>query len=284
MKRLAMILLVPLLLALVLGYIGVAAFLAYNQQRFILPARVNSVSAPDVALNYAYTTLTTPEGETLQGILFLPADETKRPVTELVLAFAGNTHNPIGFAEFLKTQVYAGRKDVVIAAFSYRGYPNGLTPPSSGTPSQAAMYADAEFIYDQLNARFQPQQIKVVGYSIGTAVAAHLATERKIDAMALVAPIASVRRIVQARYPWLPIRLLLRHPFATEDIIADIQTPTTLIYSPTDGLVPVDHVTQVLHGKNPSIPLVPVEHTNHVSLAMSPPLPGLLQQALGLTR
>jgi len=283
MKRLAMILLVPILLALLLGYSGVAAFLAFNQQRFILPARVNSVSAPDVALNYAYTTLTTPEGETLQGILFLPADETARPVTELVVAFAGNTHNPIGFAEFLKTQVYAGRKDVVIAAFSYRGYPNGLTPPSSGTPSQAAMYADAEFIYDQLTARFKPQQVKVVGYSIGTAVAVHLASVRHIDAMALVAPIASVRRIVQGRYPWLPIRLLLRHPFATEDIIADIATPTTLIYSPTDGLVPADHVTQVLHGKNPSLPLVAVENTTHVSLAVSPRLPELLQKALGLT-
>ncbi len=268
-------------LVLVLTLVGVAAFLTYNQQRFILPARVNAVTAPDDSLNYEYTTLTTPDGDTLHGIIFLPE---KISATELVMAFAGNTHNPIGFAQFLKTQVYEGRADVAIAAFSYRGYPNGLTPPSTGTPSQAAMFADAELIYDTLTTRFQPQQVKAVGYSIGTAVAAHLATVRQLDAMALVAPLASVRRIVQGKYPWLPVSLLLKHPFATEDIIAGIETPTTLVYSPTDGLVPEAHVTQVLHGKNPSIPLVAVEHTNHVTLALSPRLPELLQQALGLIK
>ncbi len=276
-----MIILVLAAVLLVGGFVG---FLVYNQQRFILPGRVNSVPAPDVSLNFAYTALTTPQGETLHGIIFLPEQENTAPVTELVLAFPGNTHNPIGFAQFLKTEVYNGRSDVAIAAFSYRGYPNGHTPPSTGTPSQAAMFADAEFVYDQLTARFKPQQVKAVGYSIGTAVAAHLATVRQLDAMALAAPIASVRRIAQERYRWLPVGLLLKHPFATEDIFAGIETPTTLIYSPTDGLVPEAHVTQVLHAQNPSIPLVPVENTNHVSLALSPRLPELLQQALGLSR
>lgn len=270
------------LVALGVGCIGFVGFLATNQQRFILPAQVNNVPAPSPALNFAYTSLTTPEGETLHGIVFLP-DNEQAPVRELVLAFPGNTHNPVGFAEFLKTQVYAGRKDVAIVAFSYRGYPNGHTPPSTGTPSQAAMYADAALLYDTFTARFTPQQVKAVGYSIGTAVAAHLATVRPLDTLALVAPIASVRRLAQERYPWLPVRLLLRHPFATEDLFAAISTPVTLIYSPTDGLIPAAHVTQVLHAANPAAKLVAVPHTNHVSLATSPQLPELLQQALGLT-
>lgn len=267
------------LLAVVALLVGVGAYLAYHQERFILPGNVNPVSAPPRGLKYEYASLTTPEGDTLHGIIFLP--ETT-PVTELVLAFPGNMHNPIGFAEFLRTQVYAGRQDVVIAAFSYRGYPNGHTPPSEGRPGQAAMYADAALAYDRLSERFHPAEVKAVGYSIGTAVAAHLATMRSLSAMALVAPIASVRRIVQKRHPWLPVAWLLRHPFATEDIIAHISVPTTLIYSPTDGLVPKSHVTQVLHKQNPAMPLVAVPHTNHVTLATSPLLPGLLQQALGL--
>ncbi len=264
---------------LLLTLFGFGSYLYFNQQRFILPARVNAVAAPNPQLLFEYTSLTTPEGHTLHGIIFLP----EGPTTDLILAFPGNGHNPIGFANFLKTEVYPDRDDVAIAAFSYRGYPNGHTPPSEGTPGQTAMYADAELIYDKLTERFRPQQVKAVGYSIGTAVAAHLATARTLNAMALVAPIASVRRIAQGRHPWLPVGLLLRHPFATEDIIADISVPTTLIYSPTDGLVPARHVTQVLHRKNPAMPFVPVPHTNHVSLATSPQLPGLIQQALGLT-
>lgn len=98
--------------------------------------------------------------------------------------------------------------------------------------------------------------------------------------MALVAPIASVRRIAQQRYPWLPVGLLLRHPFATEDVIANLTVPTTLIYSPTDGLVPVEHIESILVKANPSLTLKSVPGTNHVTLALDPTVPGLIRDAL----
>lgn len=270
-----------ILLILVTPPLTALAVLVSQQTRLILPATVNAVPAPSPELNFAFTSLFTPDGHTLQGIIFLPEGKT---ANELVFAFPGNAHNPIGFAQFLKTEVYTGRNDVAIVALSYRGYPNGITPASTGQPSQAAMFADAELLYDTFTARFQPKKVKVVGYSIGTAVAAHLATARKLDAMVLVAPIASVRRIAQDRFPWLPVSLLLRHPFATEDILADIHIPATLIYSPTDGLVPADHVTEVLHKANPNIPIIPIEGTDHQTLAISSRLPGLLQQALSLSQ
>ncbi|PZP39079.1 MAG: hypothetical protein DI585_05290 [Pseudomonas fluorescens] len=257
--------------------VAFAVLLSFNQARFIMPARVNAVPVPDTALDYELLGMKTPDGNTIQGILFRPA----APSPTLVLAFPGNMHNPIGFAQYLKTEVFAGQ-NVAIAAFSYRGYPNGITSPSTGMPSQKALFADSELIYDTLVNRLQPAQVKAVGYSLGTAVATHLATARPLNRLALVAPVASVRRIAQERYPWLPVRLLLRHPFATEDIIASIKVPTTIIYSPTDGLIPERHVTEILHDANPSIPLIAVPDTNHVTLAISPQLPNLLKEALAV--
>lgn len=272
----AMLYLAILLLPLLAIPVMLALYLSLNQARFILPARVNAVSAPAGNLNPEYMQIPTPDGATISGVV-LPASGQTRT---LILAFPGNSHNPIGFATFLRESVFP-ETDVAIAAFSYRGYPNGVTAPSTGKPSQAAMYADSELVYDVLTTRLKPAQTKVVGYSIGTAVATHLATQRKTDALTLMAPVASVRRIVQNRYPWLPVRLLLRHPFATEDIIATLQVPTTIIYSPTDGLIPAPHVEQVLHTASPTIPLIRVEGTNHVSLVLHPSIPGLLRKSLG---
>lgn len=266
-----------LLFILLLPVIGFIAFLTSQQTKLILPARVNAIDAADITAPYEVLSLTTPDGDTLHGVLF-PAKTTSN--TTLILAFPGNTHNAVGFASFLKTNVFT-EDNVAVAALSYRGYPNGVTPPSTGTPSQQAMFEDAEFIYDQLTARLQPAHVKVVGYSIGTAVSNHLALHRSVESMALMAPIASVRRIAQDKYRWLPIRLLLRHPFATEDTIANLKTPTTLIYTPTDGLVPAAHVEKILHTANPSIPIIAVPGTTHVTLVLSPEIPALLRTALG---
>ena len=266
-----------MLALLLLPVLGFVAFLYAQQTRLILPARVNPVGKSDLTVPYETLSLQTPDGATLHGILF-PAKTTSN--TTLILAFPGNTHNPVGFAHFLRTSVFP-ETNIAIAALSYRGYPNGITPPSTGTPSQKAMLADSEFIYDQLTARLHPTSVQVVGYSIGTAVSTHLALHRPVQSMALMAPLASVRRIAQERYPWLPVRLLIRHPFATEDTIAGLKTPTTLIYTPTDGLVPAHHVEKVLHQANPNLPLIAVPNTNHVTLILDPRIPGLLRTALG---
>ncbi|RYG59965.1 MAG: hypothetical protein EON60_08775 [Alphaproteobacteria bacterium] len=270
--RRVMLFLAILVLIPVIGFMLV---LVTQQTRLILPARVNNAEPPPASLHPQYLSLPTPSGATLQGVLF-PA-KTASPT--LILAFPGNTHNAVGFAAFLKETVFPD-DDIAVAAFSYRGYPNGITPPSTGTPSQAGLYADSLLIYDVLTTRLQPKSVKVAAYSIGTAVATHLALNRPVDKMLLAAPIASVRRIAQERYPWVPVRLLLRHPFATEDVIAALTNSTTIIYSPTDGLVPRHHVEDILHTANPSIPLIAVPGTNHVTLILHPETPALIRKAL----
>jgi pimeloyl-ACP methyl ester carboxylesterase len=265
------------LFILLLPVIGFVALLTYKQTSLILPARVNSVDTPPASLNPEYLSLKTPDGNTLHGVLF--ASKNTSPTT-LILAFPGNMHNAVGFATYLKNNVFP-EQDVAIAALSYRGYPNGITPPSTGTPSQKAMFEDGLFIYDTLFQRLHPAVVKIVGYSIGTAVSNHIALHRPVESMALLAPIASIRRIAQDKYPWIPVRLLLRHPFATEDTIGALQTSTTIIYSHTDGLVPAAHVEQVLHNANPNIPIINVPDTNHVTLILSDKLPGLIRTALG---
>jgi pimeloyl-ACP methyl ester carboxylesterase len=262
---------------LILPVLGFVAFLTSKQTALILPARVNAVEAPPAALNPEYLSIETPDGNTLHGVLFAPKNTSP---TTLIIAFPGNTHNAVGFATFLKASVFP-ENNVAVASLSYRGYPNGITPPSTGTPSQKAMFDDALLAYDTLFNRLHPATVKVVGYSIGTAVGVHLALHRPVENMALLAPVASIRRIAQEKYPWLPVRLLLRHPFATEDTIAALQTPTTIIYTPQDGLVPAAHVENILHTANPNIPIIPIPNTNHVTLILSDKIPNLLRTALG---
>lgn len=266
------------LLIILFPIITFVIFLTSQQTRMILPATVNSINPLDITQPFETLAIETPDGAILHGVLF-PATTTSN--TTLILAFPGNTHNAVGFASFLKSKVFP-EDNIAVAALSYRGYPNGVTPASTGTPSQAAMYADSELIYDHLTQQLKPANVKIAAYSIGTAVAVHLALSRPVASMVLMAPMASIRRIVQGKYPWLPVRLLLRHPFATEDVIANLKTPTTLIYTPTDELVPASHVEKILHAANPSLPIIKIEGATHTTLILDSRIPNLIRKVLGL--
>lgn len=276
MRRIALICLALLAAA----YLAAATYLYITQNKAVFPQTVNTIPGPTQAENGPFQplSLTTPDGTTLNGILFpaLAASPT------LILAFAGNAHDVVGFATFLHT-VFKGQ-NVAVAGLSYRGYPNVLTPPSTGTPSQQALYADATFIHDTLRKTTGASRVVPIGFSLGTSVATYLATVRPVSNLILIAPPASIRRLAEEKYPWLPVRALLRNPFPTEDLLRHVTAPTTIFYGPNDGLVPPAHITQILHNALPTATLIPLPGPKHGDLPYHPALPASLRQALAISQ
>jgi pimeloyl-ACP methyl ester carboxylesterase len=243
-----------------------------NQGNLIFPRTVNAVPVPNPNLSaYEELTVYTPDGETLHGILF-PA---QIPSPTLVLAFGGNAHDVIGMATFLKNEVFP-QGSVAVAALSYRGYPNTFGKPSTGTPTESSLHADARTLYDVLTARLHPVATYAVGYSLGTAVSAKLATRRPLNGIALIAPPASIRRLAQEKYPWLPVRLLLKYPFATEDILGNVTAPVALIYTATDGLISPAHI-RFLKAAQPAATVTQLQGGAHGTILDNPRLPQTLQ-------
>lgn len=246
-----------------------------RQSALILPRTVNTIPLPNpAAAPYEKLALPTPDGQTLHGILF-PANA---PSSTLILAFGGNAQDVIGMASFLKNTVFP-TQPISVAAFSYRGYPNVFGTPSTGTPTEASLYADAETIYDTLTSRLHPARTYAVGYSLGTAVSTHLATVRPLAGIALIAPPASIRRLAQERYPYVPVRALLKYPFATEDLLGRVTTPVTLIYTPTDGLIPPHHI-EILKSAQPAARIVRLQGSTHGTILDNPQLPAYLREVL----
>jgi uncharacterized protein len=124
-----------------------------------------------------------------------------------------------------------------IVGVNYRGY-----GASEGKPGEAALEADALAIHDAVARRedVDPRRIVVFGRSLGTAIAVHLAAERP-DAVAgavLVSPYDSMTAIGKLHYPYLPVSLLLRHPF---DAVPDAQRnrmPMLAIVGERDSIIP----------------------------------------------
>ena len=122
-----------------------------------------------------------------------------------------------------------------IAAPEYRGY-GGL----AGVPSEEGLAEDARRAYDDLRRekKLSPRQIIIYGWSLGSAVAVNLASHADEAAVILEGAPASIVAIGQQRYPYFPVRLLIRNPFDSISRIDKIGSPVLFLHSPEDEVVP----------------------------------------------
>ena len=120
----------------------------------------------------------------------------------------------------------------------YRGFGQ-----SSGEASEAALHGDAQALY--AFARKQHDGIAVVGRSLGSGVAARLASERTVQRLALITPYNSIENVAAEHFPWLPVRWLIRDRFDSAAVASRITAPTTLIVAQRDTLIRPERSAQL---------------------------------------
>lgn len=152
--------------------------------------------------------------------------------TPTVLYFhgnAGNLSNRIENIGFLR------RLPVNVLGVDYRGYGK-----STGRPSEAGVYRDAEAAYDYLvkERGVAPERLFVLGQSLGTAVAVDLAAKRPVAGLILEAGFPSARRVAQEAV-WIPgLGYLLRSKFDSERKLKGIRAPVLVAHCRQDPVIP----------------------------------------------
>lgn len=120
-----------------------------------------------------------------------------------------------------------------VAYLSYRGFGG-----SGGTISEAGLHMDADAAYDWLVAQgVAPERLAVVGESLGSGVAVRLAADRGVGALLLEAPYSSAADVAAERFPFLPVRLLMRDQFPSADRIARVQAPILIQHGERDLVI-----------------------------------------------
>lgn len=114
---------------------------------------------------------------------------------------------------------------------NYRGYGG-----SGGRPSEHALYADATAVYDQVRVSYP--QISVIGRSLGSSVAVHLASEREVARLALVSPFDSLVNVAKEHYAWLPVALLMRDRYESAAKAARVRAPVLVVIAGDDEIIP----------------------------------------------
>lgn len=214
--------LLSLLKITVLAYLGMGIYL-YLAQRSFMYFPVAENPAGDGAFQ-----LVTDDGESLK---IWVVGEGKGSA---VIYFGGNAEDVYGNAEGFRSAL----PEHTVYLVNYRGYGG-----SSGSPTEAGLFADALDIYDTL--RDQHQHIAVIGRSLGSGVAIYLASKRNVDHLVLATPHDSALAIAQRMYPVYPLSLLLKDKYKSIDYAPGVQAPTLIVLAEYDRIIPRKHSSRL---------------------------------------
>jgi len=114
---------------------------------------------------------------------------------------------------------------------NYRGYGG-----STGEPSEDALVADAIALYDRLRTRHR--DVSVIGRSLGSGVAAQLASRRDIKRLALVTPFDSLANVARAHVRWIPVGLLMLDRFDSASRAPAISADALVVIAGADEIIP----------------------------------------------
>ena len=172
-----------------------------------------------------------------------PSDDPNAP---WLLFFGGNAMS-LESTQWALDNV-AGTRPWGLTAFAYRGYDG-----SGGAPSEAALTADAEAITAYLQETYQvaPERLVIIGQSLGTGVASHLAAslsraETPPRGLALLSPYTSMSQVFDDQVPVIPVGWVTPDTYPTIKRASELSCPIVLIHGDADTLIGIEH-SQQLH-------------------------------------
>lgn len=223
-------------LLLALAWLAAVFWMWWTQDSLVYHPRTYTTppSTPGrLGLAFEDVRLKTADGETLAA-WWVPVRGAVAGESRAVLVLHGNAGNITHRLDYLQPLQRMGYS---ILLPDYRGF-----GASSGSPSERGTYADAGAAWAWLMARgYTPQQVVLIGESLGGAVAAELAARVQPRALILASTFSSMTDLGAELYPWLPVRWVSRYRYDTLAGVRAYRGPVLVAHSREDRLVPYAH-------------------------------------------
>ena len=131
--------------------------------------------------------------------------------------------------------------DLNILIVEYPGYSLYYDEKNCETVKDNSLVA-FDFLVEELNV--SPENILVIGRSIGTGPACYLGSKRNPEGIILISPFTSIRDIAQ-KIVGNMLKYLISEKFENIKYVKDIASPVLFIHGQLDELIPFDHTIKL---------------------------------------
>jgi pimeloyl-ACP methyl ester carboxylesterase len=233
---------IALLVAAVLGFLGFVAGIRWLETRMTFhPTRTMFRERPSAAKD---VWLTTRDGVRLHGWLF----ENGGPAPKTTIIFFHGNGGNISHVGWVGERLSARGFDVLL--IDYRGY--GESDGHARDETDLNADGDAALAYVVETRKVPAARVVLYGQSLGTTVAADLASRQECGALILESGLSSASAMASASLPWLPswLHIVGKNRFASAAKLAKVRAPVLITHGDPDSVIPTAEGRALFAGAN----------------------------------
>ncbi|MEZ4386107.1 MAG: alpha/beta hydrolase [Candidatus Krumholzibacteriia bacterium] len=216
-------------------YVAVSLVFAARQDvLFFQPKRTLAATPTEAGLAYEDVAIVSEPGVELHAWWLPRAAGADGPGAAFTLLYLHGANTNLG--DRVDALTFWHGLGFAILALDYRGYGR-----STGRPTEAGLHADVAAAWRWLveTRGLVRSELMVAAESLGVSLASELASGAAPAAMVLEAGFTGAADMALRRYPWLPVRQMIRLDLGNADRLGRVRCPKLIVHSVEDALVPI---------------------------------------------
>jgi uncharacterized protein len=242
------------ILLLLYASIGIALF--YLQEKFLFhPTKL----ATDYQFTFdgKFEEIRMPfnETDTMSLVKFLPVDSVRKGI---IIYYHGNMENIERYAEYTKPFTKLGYE---VWVQDYPGFGK-----STGEITEKKLYDQAWQVKKMADIKFGTDSIIIYGKSLGTGIAAYVASNTKAKMLILETPYFSVPALFSCYAPIYPSSSMANYKIPTNKYLQDVKYPVIIFHGTKDGVIPYRSASKLKAFLKPTDAFITVPDATHINI------------------
>lgn len=239
---------------LVYGSIGIALY--YLQDSLLFHPEIKArQELYDFGLPFREINIPYDSASNLNVIQFTSSVPAPKGV---VLYFHGNKKNISWYA---KNAPYFTRHGYEVWMIDYPGFGK-----STGPLTEQRLYDYAIQVYKLARATYSKDSIIIYGKSMGTGIAAQLASVRDCKRLILETPYYSIRSIASRYFFMYPLHRILHYELPTYAYLPKVTAPVTIFHGTSDNVIPYNNAARLKTTLKSQDEFITIEGASHNNL------------------
>lgn len=143
----------------------------------------------------------------------------------------GNSKSIKGWGKFAKDFLSNGYDFFMM---DYRGFGK-----SKGRRTQSVLFHDAQKMYEWLKNKYSEDSIVIYGRSLGSGIAAYVASGNHPRLLILDSPYFSFYHNIKRFLFFTPLKWLIRYDIRTDEYLGKVSCPIHILHGDKDRLIPI---------------------------------------------
>ncbi len=241
---------------LLLLYASIGIALYYLQDKFLFhPKKLASEYQFRFDGKFEEIRMPFNETDTMSLVKFFPADSISRGV---IIYYHGNMNNLEHYAAYTRPFTKLGYE---VWVEDYPGFGK-----STGSITEKKLYDQAMQVKKMADIKFNMDSIIIYGKSLGTGIAAYVASNTKAKMLILETPYYSIPALFSCYAPMYPSSAMANYKIPTNEYLQDVKYPVIIFHGTSDGVIPYRSASRLKTVLKPTDIFITVPNATHKSI------------------